>query len=293
MELLATLSKINNIEKIIASNINGVIYGSIFSLDYDYTIEEFTKIAKVLDEYGIKKFVVIDQIISEDDKPALYHYTELISSMRFDGIYFHDFAVYEIACEYGLRSKLIYDGLCLMTNSIDPTFLLSKGIEGVVLARELTLNESKKILMNHPNKIDMQIFGRFKMSYSKRKFLSDYFNEIKKDYNPQIQNTLSIEEEKRNYHMPIREREFGTLIYTDYIFEMYEEFLELKEYINRAIVSDVLVDDEIFIKALRDYKRLTKDNIEFIKSSLIDNLNNNILSKGYLYTPTNKEKIDD
>ena len=293
MELLVTLSNPNNLKKVLSSGVNGVIVGSLFSLDFDYSVKELIQIVKILEDHGIKKYCMLDQIISEEDKTDLFHYIELIKLLKFDGIYFNDLAIYDIACDYGLKDKLIYEGSTILCNSLDAAYILSKDIDGALLSRELTLEEYKRILKNNPNQLDMQIFGRFKMSYSKRRFLSDYFEEINKEYNVDYKNTLSIEEELRNYKMPIRQGIFGSVIYTDYIFEMYEELIELAPYIKRGIVSDVLIDSDMLIKVLRDYKHLTKDNLSFLKQSLIDNVPESLLSKGYLYTPTNKEKVDE
>lgn len=293
MELLVSLSNPENFKRILNTGVNGIIIGSLFSLDYDYSINEFVKLAQLIEENGIKKYCMIDQIISEDEIIDLYQYIELVKALDFDGIYFHDFAVYDIACDYGLRDKLIYEGSTVLCNSLDAAFLLNKGINAVLLSRELTLSEYEKILINNPNKIDMQVFGRFKMSYSKREFLSDYFKEINKEYDPNYKNTLMIQEELRDYQMPIRQGRFGTVIYTDYIFEMYEELLELSPYIKRAIILDTFISGEMLIKVIRDYKRLTKDNISFLKETLINNVPEGLLSKGYLYTPTNKEKVDE
>ena len=293
MELLVSLSNPENFKRILNAGVNGIIIGSLFSLDYDYSINEFVKLAQLIEENGIKKYCMIDQIISEDEIIDLYQYIELVKALDFDGIYFHDFAVYDIACDYGLRDKLIYEGSTVLCNSLDAAFLLNKGINGVLVSRELTLSEYEKILINNPNKIDMQVFGRFKMSYSKREFLSDYFKEINEEYDPNYKNTLMIQEELRNYQMPIRQGRFGTVIYTDYVFEMYDELLDLSLYIKRAIISDVLINGDMLIKVIRDYKRLTKDNISFLKETLINNVPEGLLSKGYLYTATNKEKVDE
>ena len=293
MELLVSLSNPENFKRILNAGVNGIIIGSLFSLDYDYSINEFVKLAQLIEENGIKKYCMIDQIISEDEIIDLYQYIELVKALDFDGIYFHDFAVYDIACDYGLRDKLIYEGSTVLCNSLDAAFLLNKGINGVLVSRELTLSEYEKILINNPNKIDMQVFGRFKMSYSKREFLSDYFKEINEEYDPNYKNTLMIQEELRDYQMPIRQGRFGTVIYTDYVFEMYDELLDLSPYIKRAIISDVLINGDMLIKVIRDYKRLTKDNISFLKETLINNVPEGLLSKGYLYTATNKEKVDE
>ena len=99
------------------------------------------------------------------------------------------------------------------------------------------------------------------------------------------------EEEIKNklYKYHLKKDESGTKIYSDYIFEMYEEFPNVKEYVNRAIVDTLFVDENIIPIVLRDYKRLNKENASFLLESLKMTHPNNY-STGYLYLKTNITK---
>ncbi len=293
MELLASLSKTENLKRIHLAGIDGIIFGSLFSLKNSFPVDVFLNIMKYCDETGLKKYVVIDSFISEEDKGDLYTYFDLLLRCKVDGIYFHDLAVYDVALSYDATELLIYDGQSVMTNSVDAAFFLNQGINGVVLGRELRLDEVADIISEHPNQLDMQIFGRFRMSYSKRKFLSNYFKEIGQERDVQNDRFLSLMEETRTYRMPVFENEYGTQIFTDFVFEMYKQWPVLGPYLKRAIIDDSFLPNELFFKAIHDYRRLTNENVEFMKNSLYNDYPQIGLSSGYFFEKVTLGKDDE
>lgn len=288
MEVLVTLRNTKRIEKL-RSACDGFIVGGLFSSGYNYSAEDISRINKYCKDNNLKFYITIENFISEDDKVQLLSYMDYIKSLNVDGIYFHDLGVYDVANSYGLVSKLIYDGQTIICNSLDVAFYKSKGINGVVLSRELTLSELTEILRHNPLDCDVMVFGHPRLSYSKRKFLTNYFKEINANYDFFNKHTLSLVEEQREYRMPIVEDASGTKIYADYIFQMYKEIGSIKHYIRRAIVDSLFIDDETIACVARDYKRITSENASFLLDSLNMNFKNDY-STGYLYQKTNITK---
>ena len=289
MELLVTLRHIESLEKILPFA-DGVILGSHFTNGYHLSLEEITQSVRFCRTFHKKVYIIMDDFISEDEKMLMYDYLDFIDGLNVDGIYFHDLGIYNAAKSYGLVSKLIYDGKTVMCNSLDTAFLLDKGIDSIVISRELTYPEVKEILKNHSGRIDLQIFSHLRMSYSRRHFLKNYFKQIGKEYDYSGKETLSLVEEQREYKMPIIEDEDGTYIYTDYIFEMFNEICEVKNDIKRGIIDTLFIDDlNLICQVLRDYRRINMGNRSFIKESFIHNHPGNY-STGYFYQKTNISK---
>ena len=288
MELLVTIRNTNDIDKL-KTVCDGFIVGSLFTSGYDLTITDLTNINDFCKSKNIKIYVTIDNFISEDDKMQLFNYMDFINQLNVDGIYFHDLGVYDVARTFGMETKLIYDGQTIVCNSLDVNFYISQGINGVVLSRELTINEITNILKNNPQRCDLLVFGHTRMSYSKRRFLTNYFKEINSYYDFLNKKSLYLVEEKRDYKMPIIEDESGTKIYTDYVFQMYKEIPSLKQYIKRGIVDTLFINDDRILTVLRDLKRLTEKNSEFLFNALNTNYPDNY-STGYLYQKTNITK---
>lgn len=288
MELLVTLRKIEDLDKI-KSVCDGFIVGSLFSCGYKHSFDDIRTINNYCKENKTKLYITIENFINEEERPTLISYMAFIRQLDVDGIYFHDLGVIEAAKTFNLEDKLIYDGQTVVCNSLDVAFYISKGFDGVVLARELTLDELDFIVTNNPQVCDVLVFGHQRMSYSKRKFLTNYFKEINKNYDFINSEKLTLVEEKRNYKLPIIEDKDGTRIYTDYIFEMYKEMPKLKQYIKRGIIDTLFIDINSIPTVVRDYKHITDENASFLFEGL--NLHYpNIYSTGYLYQKTNITK---
>jgi len=288
MELLVTIRKKESFDKVI-NYCHGVIVGSLFSLSYNLDLRDIIEINDKCKKLNKKIYLVLDSFVSENEKSLLFSYLEFAKKLDVDGIYFHDLAVFEIASTYGLTKKLIYDGFSVMCNSIEAAFYLGKGLNGVVLSRELTLEEITGITNNLPNKIDLQIFGHLRMSYSKRKFIKNYLKEINKDYDYKGKETLSLIEEQRDYRLPIIEDDKGTRIYTDYVLEMFSELPLLSDKLHRGIVDTLFIDDSCIVEVLRNYLRISDVNKEFLKQ-VIYKSKPLPYSSGYLYQKTNITK---
>lgn len=287
MELVVTLRKRYMLDKL-APLVDGIIVGKFFTTGFNYTLDEIKEINDYCKNHNRKIYIVMDDFVSETDKDQLVSYLRFIKGLDVDGIYFHDLGVYDAAKIYDLNDKLIYDGKTVLCNSLDTAYMLKK-VDSVVISRELTLDEINTIVRNNPRKVDLQIFGHVRLSYSKRKFLKNYFKEINKEYDYLNKETLTIAEEQRDYRFPIMETLDGTYVYSDYIFEMMLEIVDLEQYIKRGIVETLFIDDNIVIQACRNYRRITSENKEFLKHNLIYNYPENY-SSGYLYQKTNITK---
>lgn len=287
--MLFTLRRLEPLEKLLPFA-DGIVTGRYFTTGYHLSLDEIRQVSRFCKTFHKKFYIVMDDFISEDEKMLMYDYLDFIDSIDVDGIFFHDLGVYNAAKSYGMLSKLIYDGKTVLCNSLDSAFLLDQGIDSVMFSRELTFEEVKEIVKNLSGRVNMQIFGHLRMSYSKRNFLSNYFRQIGKDYDFKGKETLSLVEEQREYKMPIVEDEDGTYIYSDYVFEMFSEISELKNDLKRGIVDTLFIEDDALIaQVLRDYKRVSATNGKFIRDSFLHNHPGNY-SSGYLYQKTNISK---
>ena len=108
MELVVTLRNTNSIDKIL-SYADGVILGSKFTTGFDYSIQDIAGIYEYCKKHNCKVYVAIDDFIAEEELMDLNVYLEFLSSLNVDGIYFHDFAVYDASLAFNMKDKLIYD----------------------------------------------------------------------------------------------------------------------------------------------------------------------------------------
>lgn len=289
MKLLCTLSKKENITKL-RGLVDGIICGSHFCDRHHYSLSTLKELALKAKESSLELYILIDVMIKEKDRALLYEYLEFIKTLDVDGIYYSDLAVLNIAKKLHMQDLLIYESDTLMTNSLDVAFTLKQGIKSVVLAREITLEEILRIASHNDGKVDLHIFGYQKMSSSKRKFLSNYFNHIGKRHDINCNENLRIVEETRDGFMPILENKNGTKIYSDFIMCMYEESLLLKDKIGRGIIDDMFIEEKVLFQVLKDYQMLNGDNAKLLENNLKLRFNNLTFDSGYLYQKTNTTK---
>jgi len=290
MEFIVTVSNLDNLEKIKKTGIDGILMGSLFSSRFNFEYKEMVDSVFKAQDLGLKVFISVDGFVFGDDESLLYDYLNQLKNMNVDGIYFSDLAVLEISKNLNMQELLSYDGGPMMTNSLDAGYYIENGINSVVLARELNLEEIKKICEANKGFIDLQIFGHIRLSITRRKFLSNYFKEINSDYEYINKETLSLEEEQRSYRLPIVENKEGTIIYSDYIFEMYEELVDLIPYLNRGIIDDRFIDFDVINEVCIGLRRVTKENAKFLFTELKIRYPLVNLSKGYLYETLNLKK---
>ncbi len=288
MELLVTLRNKELLNRL-SNRADGVLAGSLFAMSYNYSFEQMKDIFRYCLDHKLKFYVVMDSFISEDELEQLDEYMKMLADWNVDGIYFHDLSIMAVARRYNMVGKLIYDGMTVLCNSLETAFYLSKGINACVISRELTYEEVKEIIANNPGKVDMQIFGHQRLSYSKRRFLSNYFKEIGVNYPYKNKETLTLIEEQRSYRMPIIEDDYGTRIYSDYVFETYDELPFLKKGLKRGIVDTLFMNNATVVKVLDDCRSIVEANKEMLKKDLYADYPENYGS-GFLYTKTNITK---
>ena len=117
-------------------------------------------------------------------------------------------------------------------------------------------------------------------------------------FNHNINNDLRINkkdiylvEENRNYKLPIIEDEYGTRIYGDSCLLMYSELAYIKDYLKRIIVDDLFLENsDIAYDVIKDIKRLTVENSEYLKEVLMNKYPDIDLSTAYLYQKSTKTK---
>ena len=233
-----------------------IVLGTIYSVRNDvFSIEE---IKHIVFSYKHKVYVNFDIIVHEDMLTDVKKYLKELP-LEIAGIYFSDMGVYMIAKELNLQGKLIYNPGTLTTNSLDVNSILALGIQRIVLAREITLDEIKYI-NNHEINTEVLIHGKLNMFYSKRKLLSNYYKyrNIAGDYEK-----MSLVEETRNDKLAIIEDETGTHIFSSGIFNSYDEVKALHCEIR---IDGYFLSDEELLQEIETYEKiLTNQEVNYSK----------------------------
>lgn len=200
------------------------------------------------------------------------------------GIYFSDFAVYELLNELNYSGEKIYAPETILTNEMDVDFYLNH-VDRVVLAKELTLEEIIDISNQFPHRIEVMACGHPLMSVSKRPLVQNYLDEIKDTSHILNDTHLRMKEQKRPEWMPILEEKLATSIYAAELLWANEEYQRLADAQVYGVHCDNLfIEDEDYKDLVNSIsKALTPEELKKLQARLP-------LGKAYFYRKTNLTK---
>ena len=209
---------------------------------------------EIVDKYD-NLYISINKIFHNSELEDLRNYLKYLKSKKIRGIFFSDFAVYNISEELGMLDLLIYDPNTLVTNYMELEFFEGK-IKGVVISPFISLEELKQF---KSDKLELYFLGngRINLFYSKRKLVTNYckYHDLESDF---IKNDLVLKEELRdNTYYPIVEDKNGTFVYSPYIFSC----LDLE---NELTNIDYLIIDLVY-----DKKYIKGDNLGFLDRKIV------------------------
>ena len=226
-----------------------IVLGTKYSVRNDvFTLEEIKKIAN---EYPYGVYLNFDKIIHEFELDELREYLKEVPT-NVSGYYFSDFGMFELFDELGLKDKLIYNAPTLVANYMDAKVILDKGIKRVVISKEITLEEVKKIIEFNKN-VEVLIHGKINMFYSKRKLLSLFYeySKLDKEYDK-----MSLVEQTRNDKLSILEDQNGTHIFSNGILDSYDEVKELDCALR---IDGFYLEDDELLKEIDTYNKILED----------------------------------
>ena len=221
MELLAPAG---NFEKLVtalhfgadAVYFAGKMYGlRAFAGNFDD--DKIVKAMQFLHENGKKGYVTLNIVANDSDFEHIDDYLNLLIKAKVDGVIVSDVGVI-----YYLRKKFPSLNVHVSTqaninNSYSAEFFTDLGVTRLVLAREMNLENIKKMHENIGDRLEIEAFvhGAMCISYSGRCLLSNYMTGRDSNRGACVQACrwkYTIREENKEEEYPIEEDERGTYI---------------------------------------------------------------------------------
>lgn len=183
-----------------------------FSLDQ---IEEGVAYAH---ERGAKVYVTLNIIPHNDDMDGVEDYIKALDKIGVDAVLVADPGMFMKVKTHAPNMEIHISTQANVTNLETALFWYKQGARRIVLARELSLEEIKKITANIPDDMTIETFvhGAMCMSYSGRCLISNYM--IGRDANrgdcaqPCRYKYNLVEETRPGEYFPVFEDEEGTFI---------------------------------------------------------------------------------
>ena len=181
-KILAPAGDKNSFFAAIAAGADAIYCGlKIFSARMEaqnFSIEELARLTKLAKSRHIKVYVAFNSIIKESEQEKVYKILhKLCKFVDFDALIVQDLAMIPLAKKAGFKKEFHLStlGNCTFSSGIKTASRF--GFKKIVLPREFTIDEMKKIAQNTPEDIELEAFihGALCYSISGRCYWSSWF----------------------------------------------------------------------------------------------------------------------
>lgn len=199
----------------------------------NFTDDELSEAIRYAHERGVKCYVTVNVMPSNDDLKALPAYLEFLQAAGADALLAADVGVIRMARKYAPRVPLHISTQTSILNYEAANFWAEEGAARVVLARELTLAEIADIRAHTPPSLELEAFvhGAMCISYSGRCLISQYLTGRDANHGACAQpcrwKYTLMEEKRPGEHFPVVEGDNGTYLYNSKDLCMIEHIPEL------------------------------------------------------------------
>ena len=304
MELLAPAGNFDKLVTAVHFGADAVYFsGKQFGLRAfagNFDDQEIIKAINFLHEHGKKGYVTLNIVAKDSDFVGLDEYLKLLIDAKVDGL-----IVSDVGLIYYVRKNFPSLNVHVSTqanvnNSQSAKFFADLGCTRIVLARELSLNDIKKMHETLGDSVELEAFvhGAMCISYSGRCLLSNYLTGRDSNRGACVQACrwkYYIREENRTDELPIEEDERGTYILNSKDMCLIDHLQELKDAgivslkIEGRMKSDYYVASVVnaYRRALDGYKDYDVLHNELEKTS------HRRYTTGFYFGADDKEYLED
>lgn len=217
--------------------LSGNVFGMRAAAD-NFSVEEIFAASDYAHQRGVKIYLTVNTMPREDDYIALKEYLISLKGSGIDALIVADVGVIELAKEILPDTELHISTQASILSAATARAYYNMGAKRVVLARELSLAEIRRIKNNIPDDLELEVFihGSMCVSYSGRCLLSEHLTGRDANNGKCTQpcrwnyKLYEIREEKRpDMPFPIMETELGTFVMSSRDMCMIEHIPELVE----------------------------------------------------------------
>lgn len=201
----------------------------------NFTDNEIFEATQYAHKLGKKVYITINILAHESDFDGLKEYLCELEKAKVDAVIVSDLGIIEYIKEYAPNLTIHVSTQANILNSYAIKFMSKLGIKRIILARELSIEEIKKIRANIPSDIELECFvhGAMCISYSGRCLLSNYLTGRDANRGACAQccrwEYTITEKSRKGEQYEIQEDERGTYILNSKDLNMLEHLKELED----------------------------------------------------------------
>ncbi len=294
MKIAVTPFSVSSIERLAKEGSDIFILGNdkyANRLVYSFSTMEITDAKNIISTLGKELYINLNIMVHNSDLIDVEKFLNFIKELGVDGIIFGDLGIYMIAKRLEIETKLIYNPETLNTNYYDTHFWNKKGIKGLTISKEITLEDINEICLKKKTEISIIGHGHLNMFHSRRPLIENFFKYTKEEYEKFINNrNLRIVEEIRNEAYPIFQDLHGTHIFREKALESYQEIRLLRDCVDVFIIDGIFKDTNYLIETVGNYKALLHMKESNDKAKIFSKLYERDHDSGFLYKKTVYDK---
>lgn len=260
-KIIVIPSSLDHMYELTSYNIDGFIV-PIKNLSVNQSFEvDYKDLELVIDKIKNKEVILlINKMMHSSDIELLRKVLKKTSTLKVDKIMYYDNSVYMLSQELKLNNipLVIYQehlNLSILSNK----FYNDMGINYAYISSDITKEEIRDIKLNTKSKLFITAYGYVPIFYSRRYLLSNYFEYIDKSYKKDV---FYLDNE-----YPIKESDFGTIIYSNKIINLINE-LDKLDFIDYIVMDSFNIDRQEFNEMVNKF--INKDKVEDTYTGFLD-----------------------
>ena len=199
----------------------------------NFSDEEIKEAVKIAHKMGKKVYITLNIIAKDEDFEGLKEYLEFLQETKVDAVIVADIGVMEFVRKYAPKLDIHISTQANIINSYTAKFFADLGVKRLILARELSLEQIKKLRQNLPKEVEIEVFvhGAMCMAYSGRCLLSNYLTGRDSNHGECVQACrwkYYVREVSRDDELEVEEDEKGSYIFNSKDLNMLSHLEELK-----------------------------------------------------------------
>lgn len=249
--------------------------------------DEIEKAVNYAHSLGKKVYITLNILAHEGDFDELKDYVQYLERIKVDAVLVSDIGIMDFIREYAPKLTLHISTQASILNSYAIKALMRLGAKRIVLARECSLEEIKKIRANIPADIELEAFvhGAMCISYSGRCLLSNYLTGRDSNRGECVQacrwEYCISEVNRKDDKYPIQEDERGTYILNSKDLNMIEHLKELKDAgVNSFKIEGRMKSPYYVANVVNAYRRAI-DNMDNMTPKLMEELKSELVKTSH------------
>ncbi len=249
--------------------------------------DEIEKAVNYAHSLGKKVYITLNILAHEGDFDELKDYVQYLERIKVDAVLVSDIGIMDFIREYAPKLTLHISTQASILNSYAIKALMRLGAKRIVLARECSLEEIKKIRANIPAYIELEAFvhGAMCISYSGRCLLSNYLTGRDSNRGECVQacrwEYCISEVNRKDDKYPIQEDERGTYILNSKDLNMIEHLKELKDAgVNSFKIEGRMKSPYYVANVVNAYRRAI-DNMDNMTPNLMEELKSELVKTSH------------